>query len=709
MIGRQADTPNYGLVALKSIFLPLLLLFSQSSNAQTVSLTTFATGFNWLAGVERAPGDPRLYAFTKEGHVRIVNTDGTVLPTPFLDISAQANNSWNNEQGLVGLAFHPQYQQNGLFYVFYNQKNTGVCTISRFMRSAANPDQADPMSEGILLTYEHPLPNHVGGCMKFGPDGYLYIGTGDGGGGGDPEASGQNMLSFKGKILRINVGSQGDAYTIPAANPYLNAPDSIAPEIWASGLRNPWRFNFDPWTGDLWIADVGQDEREEINFQASTSLGGENYGWSCMEGTLPFNSNQCFPWNTLTGPLYEYNHDGQECSITGGTVYRGTRYADLFGKYIFTDFCAGKIWALSNDGVPTVVQLGNFNDNDFTAIEADNTGELYAVGYFTNNIYKITSDNCAPVAWLVAEPTAALPLGGTLQLNAYGNDLNYQWLKNGQPMAGANSSSLTVNAAGTYSVQVTNPVNGCSNTSNETVVTAPAPLSATIETTHVSCFGEANGTATVVATDGSQNYTYLWSIGATTASISGLPAGSYSVTVGDGNSTLVLEATIEEPATEIILELDADFDELKMWAIVSGGTPPYEYLWNTGATTDTIYNLQPNTFYELTITDANGCTTKEHFYIISETNDLQTNYAFGLSPNPVHREMKVSFHLPFPAEASIDLYDAMGRRVQAVLPRKFLKAGEQQLNVLVSALPHGVYALFLQVDGHRVGSYFVKN
>ncbi|MBK8568348.1 MAG: PQQ-dependent sugar dehydrogenase [Saprospiraceae bacterium] len=442
---------------------------------------------------------------SKEGYVHIINTDGTIVQPPFLTIPPQANNSWNNEQGLVGLAFHPQYQQNGLFYVFYNQKNTGVCTISRFMRSAANPDQADPISEGILLTYEHPLPNHVGGCMKFGPDGYLYIGTGDGGGGGDPEASGQNMLSFKGKILRINVGSQGDAYTIPAANPYLNAQDSIAPEIWASGLRNPWRFNFDTWTGDLWIADVGQDEREEINFQPANSPGGVNYGWSCMEGTMPFNNIQCFALNTLTGPLCEYNHDGQECSITGGTVYRGTNYADLFGKYLFTDFCAGKIWALANDGVPTVVQLGNFQRQRFTALEADNSGELYTVGFNTNKVYKITSNNCAPVAWLVAEPTATLPLGGTLQLNAYGNDLTYQWLLNGQPIAGANSNFWTVNAAGTYSVKVTNPANGCSNTSNETVVTAPVALSATIETFNVSCFGEADGTATVVAMGGSQN------------------------------------------------------------------------------------------------------------------------------------------------------------------------------------------------------------
>ncbi|MCC6723969.1 MAG: PQQ-dependent sugar dehydrogenase, partial [Saprospiraceae bacterium] len=542
-IGQSASLSNIGLVVQKSIFLTLALLFAQNTNAQTVSLTPHASGFNWLAGVERAPGDPRLYAFTKDGYVRIINTDGTVLPTPFLDINAQSNNSWNNEQGLVGLAFHPDYQANGLFYVFYNQKTTGDCTISRFMRSAANPDQADPISEGILLTYEHPLPNHVGGCMKFGPDGFLYIGTGDGGGAGDPEASGQNMLSFKGKILRINVGSQGNAYTIPANNPYINALDTIAPEIWASGLRNPWRFNFDAWTGDLWIGDVGQDAREEINFQPANSLGGVNYGWSCMEGTLPFNNSQCFAWNTLTGPLYEYTHDGQECSITGGTVYRGTKYADLFGKYIFTDFCAGKIWALSNDGVPTVVEMGNFNDNDFTGIEADNTGELYAVGYFTNNIYKITSNNCAPVAWLVAEPNMALPMGGSLQLNAYGNDLNYQWLLNGQPIAGANSNSLTVNAAGTYSVKVTNPANGCSNTSNETVVTAPVALSASVSTVDVKCFGDATGSASVVAVGGTQNYTYHWSNGATTASISGLPAGVYSVTVSDGNGSVMLEAT----------------------------------------------------------------------------------------------------------------------------------------------------------------------
>jgi len=688
-----------------SIFFCLFFLLKAAS--QTVTITPFNSPntLNWLIAVENAPGDNRLYAVQKDGFVRIVDTDGTVLPTPFLDLSAKVNNSSNNEQGLLGLAFHPNYQQNGLFYVFYNEVGTGKCIISRYLRSLANSDQANSISEGILLAFDHPNPNHVGGCMKFGPDGYLYIGTGDGGGAGDPNGNGQNLLSFMGKILRIAVGS--GAYSVPADNPFVGVANT-APEIWAYGLRNPWRFNFDAFTGDLWIGDVGQDTREEVNFQPSNSPGGENYGWSCYEGTLPFNSNQCFAGSVYTDPLYEYENAGADCSVTGGVVYRGTQFADLFGKYLFTDFCSGKIRTVLNDGIPTVAEVGDFTNNDFTALEAGPDGELYLVGFFSNIIYKIKSTNCAPVAWLVAEPNIALPLGGSVQLNAYGNGMNYQWLLNGQPIAGANANSLTVSVSGTYTVQVTNPVGGCTNMSNSTVVTAPAPLAATIETTDVKCFGGTDGTATVVAVGGTQNYSYAWSNGATTASTSGLEAGSYSATVGDGNSSVVLEATIGEPTTEIILELDSDFDELKMWATVSGGTPPYGYLWDTGATTDTIYNLQPNTTYEVTITDANGCTAKENFYIISGADDPKMDYAINVVPNPMSNELRVAFRLPNTVEASIALFDAMSRQVQTILPNQRLEAGEQQLRVSVAALPQGVYSVVLNVDGKMLGRRVVK-
>ncbi len=683
---------------MKNALTLLLLVFCfAKSQSQTVTLTPLnaPTTLNWLIAMERAPGDNRIYAVQKDGFIRIVNLDGSLVASPFLDLSAKVNNSPNNEQGLLGLAFHPNYQQNGLFYVFYNEIGTGKCIISRFLRSAFNPDQGNITSEGILLTFDHPNPNHVGGCMKFGPDGYLYIGTGDGGGAGDPNGNGQNLLSFMGKILRLQVGS--GSYSVPADNPFVGVANT-APEIWAYGLRNPWRFNFDPFTGDLWIGDVGQDAREEVNFQASNSTGGEDYGWSCYEGTLPFNSNQCFAGSVYTDPLYEYDNAAADCSVTGGTVYRGTQFADLFGKYLFTDFCSGKIRSVLNNGIPTVAELGDFNNNDFTSLEAGPDGELYVTGFNDNIIYKIKSDNCTPVAWLVAEPNITLPVGGSVQLNAYGNNMNYQWLLDGNPINGATSSSFTANASGTYSLVVTNPVAGCTNTSNETLVSVAQPLSASVTSQNVSCFGDLDGSATVTAIGGTGNYTYLWSNGETTVTISGLSAGSYEVTVSDGNGSVTVSATVGEP-TDWIVVMDADFDQLTMWATPTGGTPPYQFLWNTGATTDTIANLISDTLYFVTVTDANGCTAEEHFYIISSTNESGNDLQWQVIPNPFSNNLNIKINLSEAMPATIHLRDAQGQRVMDLLPFGQLPAGEKTMQASTTALPPGVYFVVVNLAG----------
>ncbi|MCF8245316.1 MAG: PQQ-dependent sugar dehydrogenase [Saprospiraceae bacterium] len=678
--------------------------------AQTVTLTPHnaPNTLNWLIAIEKAPGDNRLYAVQKDGYVRIVNTDGTVLPMPFLDLSAKVNNSFNNEQGLLGLAFHPNYQQNGLFYVFYNEIGTGKCIISRFLRSLANPDQANSISEGILLTFDHPNPNHVGGCMKFGPDGYLYIGTGDGGGAGDPNGNGQNLLSFMGKILRIEVGS--GTYSVPADNPFVGVANT-APEIWAYGLRNPWRFNFDSFTGSLWIGDVGQDTREEVNFQPSNSPGGEDYGWSCYEGTLPFNSNQCFAGSVYTDPLYEYENSGADCSVTGGTVYRGTQYADLFGKYLYTDFCSGKIRTVLNDGIPTVAEVGDFTNNDFTALEAGPDGELYVVGFFSNTIYKIKSNNCAPVAWLVAEPNIALPTGGNALLNVFGNGMNYQWLLNGNPINGATANSLTVSTPGTYSVVVTNPVGGCSNTSNATVVTMPAPLTVSLTVQDVSCFGDSDGSITALAVGGSQNYTYLWSNGATTASIIGLSAGTYSVTVDDGNGTVIASATVSEPVA-MVLNLDGiaptTANNGVLWVTVGNGQSPFGVLWSNGETNDTIYNLSPGT-YSVTVFDGNGCQETDTInLLVNGTNEIGDDLGLHVYPNPVVDELRISLNLSGPSGLGIGLFDGMGRQVVSVLPYGQMGAGEMTVQASTTALPPGVYFVVVNLDGKMAVRKVVK-
>lgn len=251
------------------------------SFAQDLELDLFASGFNRPVNIKHA-GDDRLFVVEQDGFIKIVNSDGSVEPTNFLDIDDRVR-SIGNEQGLLGLAFHPDFASNGYFFVNYTD-NSGDTVISRFSRIGVNPTIADPNSELIILTYTQPYSNHNGGELQFGPDGYLYISSGDGGSGGDPQNNAQNLNSLLGKLLRIDVNNStaSNPYEIPADNPFIG--DAAArDEIWAYGLRNPWKFSFDALTDDLWIADVGQNAREEINLVPSTDAG-LNYGWRCYEG-----------------------------------------------------------------------------------------------------------------------------------------------------------------------------------------------------------------------------------------------------------------------------------------------------------------------------------------------------------------------------------------------------------------------------------------
>ncbi len=442
----------------------LLLLVAQRATSQTLTLEPFSSGFNWLVGIANAPGDDHLFAFQKDGLIKIVNANGTPGGT-FLDIGSKLINQ--DEYGLVGLVFHPGYALNGFFYVYYNQVGTGRCIIARYNRSAANPNLADPNSELILLSFDHPESHHVGGCMKFGWDGKLYIATGDGASLTAPSTAAQNLQSYLGKVLRIDVNN-GNPYSVPTNNPFVNNPNA-KPEIWAYGLRNPWRISFDRALGDLWIADVGQDQREEIDFQPVNNTGGQNYGWPCMEGTLQFNPTNCNANTTYTAPYYEYNHATTNgCSISGGVVYRGTEYVDLFGKYIYSDFCSGRIWALNNSGAtPVIVEGANVADNDITMIEENSKGELFAVGFFSNNIYRVRSQNCTPVAIINGGAVQSIPVGGSLDLVAYsaGVNYNYQWKLNGTNLPNQTGPAITVTQPGSYTLMVTKPGTNCTNTS----------------------------------------------------------------------------------------------------------------------------------------------------------------------------------------------------------------------------------------------------
>ena len=338
-------------------------------------------GFESVAGSLRRPvgvanagdGSGRLFVVEQAG--RILIHDGTaVLPSPFLDVSALV--SCCGEQGLLGLAFHPHFVANGFFYVDYT--NTAGDTVIARYQVSADPNVADPSSAQILLTIPQPFSNHNGGQLAFGPDGFLYVGMGDGGGGGDPGNRAQNLGELLGKILRIDVDG-ASPYAIPATNPFRNT-SGARPEIWAYGLRNPWRFSFNRRTGDLFIADVGQNHIEEVNFQSAASAGGENYGWRRMEGTLCYDpSSECND-GTLTLPILEYDHS-QGCSITGGYRYRGARFPQLVGRYFYGDFCSGRIWgATESDQAWSSTALTD-TPPYITSFGEDEGGELYVVHY----------------------------------------------------------------------------------------------------------------------------------------------------------------------------------------------------------------------------------------------------------------------------------------------------------------------------------------
>ena len=499
--------------------------------SQTISLQPFADGFSRLTDIANC-GDDRLFVLERDGRIRIIEANGNVLTQPFLNINPSVNSS-QSERGLLGLAFHPDYLNNGYFYVNYTD-NGGDTQVSRFSVSDTDPNVADPDSEEKILDVSQPVWNHNGGCIKFGRDGFLYISLGDGGSGGDPTGNGQNRQTLLGKMLRIDVDN-GDPYAIPDSNPFVN-DDQTLDEIWAIGLRNAWRFSFDQLTGDMWIADVGQDDWEEVNFQPADSPGGENYGWRCYEGDHTHNTFNCDPINTMVFPVFEYPISfSQGCSVTGGFVYRGCEMPGLYGHYIFADYCSGKFWSIRPDTSGWVTtELVNLDNNNYSSFGENIAGELFVVGHGNGVVSKIISnsspitaqaescegqsdgaitfniplDQMADLTWadgsidtnrldlapntytiemttvndceffIDVEIEVGLPYPDvpTIDLdmdgilNSDATGLSHQWYFNGNPIQGATSPTYNPNESGDYSVVVSN-ANGCETATGEIMVT----------------------------------------------------------------------------------------------------------------------------------------------------------------------------------------------------------------------------------------------
>jgi glucose/arabinose dehydrogenase len=364
---------------MKRIFTLLALVAVQFANSQSIDIVPFATGFSSPTDISHPVNDARLFVVQQSGAIRILNPNGSINATNFLTLTSATITS-GGERGLLGLAFHPSYATNGYFYVNYTN-TSGNTVIARYSVSA-NPNIADATSGTILLTITQPFSNHNGGSLKFGPDGFLYIGMGDGGSAGDPGNRSQNITNNLGKMLRIDVDS-ASPYGIPADNPYVGIAGND--EIWAIGLRNPWKFNFDRLNGDLWIADVGQNQAEEINHVTAPLAPGLNYGWKCYEGTNVFSS--CAGSLVYTFPVAEYAHGGAApCnSITGGYVYRGALYPNMFGKYLFAEYCTDKIGYTDTTGA--IVWSNAFSNLTPTTFGEDINGEIYVAG--GSVIYKV--------------------------------------------------------------------------------------------------------------------------------------------------------------------------------------------------------------------------------------------------------------------------------------------------------------------------------
>ncbi|MCA9759783.1 MAG: PQQ-dependent sugar dehydrogenase, partial [Candidatus Eisenbacteria bacterium] len=373
------------------------------------------------------PSDPRLFFIEEQGRIRIVE-DGQLLPTPFLDISALLQYD-GLFQGLLGLAFHPDYASNGYFFVNYTVAG-GDTRVSRFEVSS-DPNVADAGSESVVITIDQPGTDHNGGYLAFGPDdGYLYVAMGDGGFGSNHHLNAQDPSKLLGKIRRLDV-DVASGYQVPPDNPFVGVT-GYREEIWARGTRSPWGMTFDRDTHDLWIADVGLNSWEEVNFQPAASTGGENYGWSLMEGNHCYTPPSDCDDGSLVHPIHEYAHGSSGCSVNGGFVYRGSQIPELQGCYFFSDWCTSEIWTLEYDGemltelTNRAAELGPPSGDSFSFLAGFGqgaAGELYVIdwnwtGANTGQIFKIVPDvSDAPNA--VAPPTADVLALGTPQPNPF--------------------------------------------------------------------------------------------------------------------------------------------------------------------------------------------------------------------------------------------------------------------------------------------------
>lgn len=673
-------------------------------NSQKISIEPFAQNLSVPVDIAHA-NDDRLFVVEKNGTIRIVMPDGSVISDPFLDIDDRVN-SGANERGLLGLAFHPDFQNNGLFFVNYTN-GSGATTVSRF--NIDNSGNGDPSSETILLEIEQPFSNHNGGCINFGPDGFLYISVGDGGSGGDPMNNSQNPLSLLGKMLRIDVDCC-EPYGIPDDNPFAN-DDFTLDEIWATGLRNAWKFSFDRETGDMWIADVGQNRYEEIDFQAANSRGGENYGWKCWEGEFPFFDNGCDDPSNFVFPIYVYENQSNVlgCSVTGGYVYRGSEIPNLYGDYVFTDFCSGQFWTIEDNGCggfETIIDERGASQN-YSSFGEDANGELYLAGVSTGEIFRIRSSCTMTVSATQTNAACLTEELGSIDLIIEGaDDVQINW-SDGQ--VGPSISDLT---PGCYCAVVSDNNSAC----EETICIEIRDDSVfDVETlgSVISC-GEA------IAAEIENPYPefeIFWFRdgqqipGSTGNSVVLDETGVYSIQFSNSDCSSDLIEIIDLMVVELEIPVINQSGSSSFLA-TSGGFELYNWFLDgvfLTSTTQPILNVSEEGVYTVTVRDASGCESamSEGFLFgTSNTFDSSLISAFNVFPNPVIDELNFNLELKSSSDISLELFGIAG---QKVFESNYPNISELDISIPMSGLNPGLYILKIDLgQGQAISSRIVK-
>jgi glucose/arabinose dehydrogenase len=702
---------------LRNLLAGLLITVQAVAQVPTLTLTQVGSGFTRITTLANA-GDDRLFVCEKAGIIKFFRPYQGATSTTFMDINSKVFNPTgdSDERGLLGLTFDPNYATNGRFYVNYIN-NTGNTVIARYTVTAGNADAGNVSSEEIILTVTQPYSNHNGGCILFGPDGFLYIGMGDGGSGGDPQNNAQNRQSLLGKMLRIDVSGTGPGYTIPASNPFTIANDptnTTLDEIWAVGVRNPWRYSFDSQSGDMWIADVGQNLYEEINFQPATSNGGENYGWRCYEGANTYNTTGCQAQSNYAFPIYNFAHSSGACSVTGGYVYRGNLYEDIYARYFFTDYCDGIIRSTFDNGIGgwTTESHGAFTAFQYTAFGEDAYGEVY-IARQSGIIARLTIAASDPRAPINADGPLSFCAGSSVNLSTGFNPLlTYAWYKDNTVISGATQATFEATEAGVYKVMTTS-ANGTKESTTLTLEILPAPStpSATISQTNI-CEDQAfaialNGTPAggtftgEGVTDGSFN---PFNLGAGTYPV------EYRVTGANGcaSAPFVLDVVINPLPTVSLSGFDAEYclDSPLATPVFSpaGGTLNGPGVAVNGTSFNPALAGAGQHVVNYTFADAIGCANTASATItvdacLSAEEITANNYS--ISPNPFKETFQITFNDA--AVKNITVFNAIG---QAIITEANFSGSKYTASL--ETQPAGVYFLVVEQNGKTGSTKLIK-